>query len=272
MVKTLKRKFGGITRKLGKAVYNRSRRYGPKKRIGTPNVMRLVNKVLNRKLETKMSTTTTVDGSQITHNNFVYLDTASTIFRLDSGTGDPMVGTGNRIGDEVTIKGINIKMMVELNERYSDVTFRFFLIRSAKGDSPTRDTIFKGQSGNKMLDGLNTERYTFLIKKTFKVRAPNSSTFGAQYVVETLGNSGIYQQGAADQTLTRATKIISVYIPGRKIAKGGVLKYENGSATQLKFFDYHTVLFAYSNFSTNQDQFNVGRVNDYLKTIYYTDA
>ena len=53
--------------------------------------------------------------------------------------------------------------------------------------------------------------------------------------------------------------------------KNGLIKYENGSATQVQFFDYHLVLYVYSNFTTDQDVFNVGRLND-VKTVYYTDA
>ena len=39
-------------------------------------------------------------------------------------------------------------MTIELNERYSDETFRFLFVKSAKGDILTVDTLFNGQSGN----------------------------------------------------------------------------------------------------------------------------
>ena len=64
-------------------------------------------------------------------------------------------------------------MMVELNERYSDVTFRLVFVKCAKGDVPTRDSLFTGSSGNKMLDYINKERYTVLAQKFFKIKAPN---------------------------------------------------------------------------------------------------
>ncbi len=62
-----------------------------------------------------------------------------------------------RVGDKINIKGIGIKMMVEINEQMSDVTFRLILVRSAKGDLPNRATLFRGNAGNKILDNFNTE-------------------------------------------------------------------------------------------------------------------
>ncbi len=49
------------------------------------------------------------------------------------------------------LRGISIKMMVELNERYSDVTFRMFFVKKAKGDTLTSATLFNGLSANKMV-------------------------------------------------------------------------------------------------------------------------
>lgn len=245
-----------------------TKRYGrPKKRL---NIPALVNKVLKSKIETKQSTTTITDGQEILHNNFLTLETPLTMFELNNGTTDPMNSVGTRVGDEVTLKGISMKMMVELNERFSDVTFRFMVIKSAKGDGPTRANLFRGQSGNKMIDGINTERYTIVAQKIFKMKAPNAGTAGAANTfVDPPGNYGF---NSWDPKLSRATKILRVYIPGTKFARNGVLKYENGSATQLKFFDYTCVLYAYSNYTTSQDLVNIARVNDYIKTTYYTDA
>ena len=42
------------------------------------------------------------------------------------------------IGDKITPQGYSYKMMVVLNERHPDVTFRFLFIKSA-----TIDTLFK---------------------------------------------------------------------------------------------------------------------------------
>ena len=90
-----------------------------------------------------------------------------------NGTEDENNTTGQRIGDKITLRGLKISMMTELNERYSDVTFRFLFVKSAKGDTPTRATLFTGNSGNKMIDTLDRERYTIIRDKWFKVKAPN---------------------------------------------------------------------------------------------------
>jgi len=230
----------------------------------------MVNKILARKMETKTSTSSVTDGTEIFHNNFIILDPTSNFLRTVNGAADPMTGDGNRIGDQITVKGISLKMMVELNERFSDVTFRLMLVRSSKGDTPTRASLFKGQSGNKMLDGVNTERYSIVFQKIFKIKAPNFGTAGG---AETTG-LGTIQLGYynSDQKLSRATRIVRVYIPGRKFGRGGTITYEDQSTSQLKFFDYTLVLFAYSNFTSSQDAVYVGRINDYIKTLYYTDA
>lgn len=255
-----------------KKVYKRNRRLGPKKTLNSvKNIRKVVDKVLSRKMETKSTTSTSTDGVQILHNSFVNIDPTTSFFQTSHNVADPMNGFGHRIGDQVTIKGISMKMMIELNERYSMATFRLILVRSAKGDTPDRSTLFRGQSGNKMLDGFNTERYTIMFSKTFTIRAPNQATIGPTGTVDLLP-AGYNAATSADQVLSRGTRIVKIYIPGTKFGKGGTIQYESQNTQQTKFFDYNLLLFAYSNFTTSQDIFNVGRVNDYIKTVYYTDA
>ena len=65
---------------------------------------------------------------------------------------------GQRIGDKIKLTGVSIKFMTELNERYSDVTFRCLIVKAAKGDVPTWSTLVNGLSGNKMRDKIKRER------------------------------------------------------------------------------------------------------------------
>lgn len=233
---------------------------------------RAVLKELNKKSETKNSCFTKTDGLEIFHNNFVECDgnLVKTTQGIASGEA---TDTGNRIGDKIWIKGVAIKMMVELNERYSDVTFRLLVLRCGRNDTPSRATLFNGLSGNKMLDTINTERYSILFQKYFKIKAPNPvavSTDGtSSTIVNTVNNAGIFV-GNTNQALSRSTKIVKAWIPGAKIAKGGVLTYEDGTENP-KFFDYKVVLYAYSNYSTSQDLWYVGRLNDYIAVMYYKD-
>lgn len=179
--------------------------------------------------------------------------------------------TSNRLGDEIMLKGVSLKGMVELNERFSDVTIRILVVKCAKGDTPTRATLFTGTSGNKMLDTLQTERYTVIAQKYLKLKAPNTGTQGPAVSDAIFGPPGNVRASDADTVLSRATKIWKMWIPGTKFKKNRKIVYENG-LTQTKFFDYHVLMYAYSNYSTNQDVWYVARSNDYIKTMYYKDA
>lgn len=238
-------------------------------------VRRAITKQFNKKVETKHCLYTASDGTEISHNNFVTLSSA--LLATTQGVTDPdNTNTQCRIGDNINLKGVSIKMMLELNERYSDVTFRILVIKCAKGDVPTRATLFCGISGNKMLDKIDTERYTVVAQKFLKIRAPNngaSNNSGQTTEVSTLGqNAGIEypSTGYNNPSLSRATSLVKMWIPGTKFSKTGVIQYENNSA-QVKFFDYYVLCYAYSNYTTLQDIWNVGRINDYFHELYFKD-
>lgn len=206
---------------------------------------------------------------EISHNNFVVM--TNTPLQTIQGDGDQDASQGQRIGDKINLKGLSIRFMTELNERYSDCSFRFLFVKSAKGDTPTLTTLFNGISGNKMLDTLNRERYTILKDQWFKIKAPNNSTFAGRYTLSG-SDSGVNYRDDPKEQLSRATKITKIWIPGNKIVKSGVIQYEDNS-TQIKFFDYHCLLFAYSNFSTSSaGGWYVGRLNDFVIQMYYKDA
>lgn len=238
-------------------------------------VRRAVAKSINKNIETKTACYSTTDGNQLSHNNFISMTT--NILATTQGTNDPITSNQNcRIGDIINLKGVSIKFMVELNERYSDATFRLLVIKASKGDTPTRATLYNGLSGNKMLDTINTERYTILFQKYFKLKAPNmvptSTTGTTAEVSDGITNAGIeYTQTANMAALSRATRIVKVWIPGKRFVKSGIIKYEDNSS-QTKFFDYHVVLYSYSNYTTAQDLWNIARLNDYVQQVYFKDA
>lgn len=235
----------------------------------------IVQKTMNKNVETKTACYSTTDGNQIAHNNFISM--TPQILATTQGVQDPTTSNQDcRIGDEIKLKGVSLKMMVELNERYSDVTFRLLVIKAAKGDVPTRATLFNGLSQNKMMDTINTERYTVMFQKYFKMRAPghgvSNGSGGTTEVSEIpFGNAGIEYAPVTYNVISKGTKIVKVWIPGRRFARSGIIKYEHGSS-QPKFFDYHVLLYAYSNYVTNQDVWNVARLNEYVQQLYYKDA
>lgn len=235
-----------------------------KKRTARPNIKKIVNQVLNRNLETKRSNFSSTDGVQIFHNNFITPD--GSLLYTTQGTADPMNNdAGGRIGDEIMLKGISLKFMLEVNERYTDVTFRILVVKCAKGDQPTRATLFTGLSGNKMLDTINKERYTVLAQKWVHVKN------GGVGMLSPEGAAGEGNNTNSQLVNSRPTRIVKMWVPGSKIVRSGKVIYENGSV-QPKFFDYQVLVYAYSNYSTLQDVYYVGRLNDYVKQIFYKDG
>jgi len=233
-----------------------------KKRVARPSIKKIVQAAINKNLETKTTVYSSPDGVQIFHNNFITMD--STVLATEQGVMSNDSGSWSRVGDEIMLKGVSLKFMLEVNERFTDVTFRILVVRCAKGDVPTRATLFNGLSGNKMIDTLNRERYTVIAQKYWSRKGDLTMISGPGLPGE--GNNTNSQIASS-----RATKIIKMWIPGAKFGRGGKIQYENGS-TQVKFFDYHVLCYAYSNYSTLQDEFYVGRVNDYVKQIYFKDG
>lgn len=230
-----------------------------------------VRRAIAKNIETKRSNFSNVDGYEIAHNSFQLID--SSILFTTQGVNDPnTANTANRIGDEVNLKGVAFKMMLELNERYSDITYRILVVKSAKGDTPTSANLFNGLSGNKMLDTLNTERFTIIHRVVGKIVSNNPGAVAGLAGIGNVG-SGLFDNGNGQVApYSRATKIVKFYIPGEKFVRGGRLIYENGGG-QPKFFDYTVLVYAYSNYSTSEALgFNVARINDYIKVMYYKDA
>lgn len=216
---------------------------------------------ITRTIETKEGTRR-IDNVQLAHNNL-------TVFNLNpfyssNGTGDPMEqNTMNRIGDQITVKGLLIKFFIETSLQRSNVHFKFYLVRMAKGDTLDRTTFFKNCAGNKMIDQANTERFTILAGRTVRVTTPNNAPTS---LVIASGVPNATTQGIA------GTRIVSMWVPGRKFGRGGTVQYEPGSQTQTKFFDYKLCCVAYDWYGTPQDTNNVGFVNDGYMKLYFKDA
>lgn len=168
----------------------------------------------------------------------------SALLTTFQGTGDIEDGTGQCIGDKLTLQRVVIKGMLELNKWYSDVSIKVIVIRSAKGDTPTQGTMWQGASGNKMLDTFNTERFTILKSKFIKLKAPNMAIISAGGTAQTTGSG--WTEGTSATRQSRATRLFTLSIPGKRFVRSGILQYENGSP-QPKFFDYYLAFFAYSN-------------------------
>lgn len=233
-----------------------------------PSVTQRVDQ-LYRMIETKEACRKSQVNVALPHNQVtVVLDSGGStplnIMTISGGISDPMeANAGNRVGDQISIKGIMIKGFMENALARPKVFYRIMLLRGAKGETFSRSTIFKGDSDNKMIDQINTERFTIIAQKVFTVSAANVAASGAEALngaplISTAGGQG--------------TKTFKLWIPGTKFGRGGNIQYENGSATQVKFYDYRLCIVVYDWYGTPQDVNNVGRINEIYSKTYFKDA
>ena len=239
-------------------------------------IQAVVRRALKLNLETKNSCITATDGTECQHNNIIVLNNNIMATTVGASDGNPSLSAqkGQRIGDQITLQGISIRGMVELNQRFSQAHCRIFVVKSAKGDAPTYDNLWMGISANKLLDHYNSERFTIIKSIIVKLSAPNKGTLqteqGSQSGLYGVGNSSANQ----GDVMSRATKIFKMWIPGSKIAKNGIVQYEH-NGEQVKFFDYYLVMYSYSNYSTASTTplvYNCTRINDTVIQLYFKDA
>lgn len=242
-------KSSGVTNKMRRRVFKR------------PRLTQRVNE-LYRMIETKEGTRS-LPKQDLYHNRIFMW--AQNPFELPNGTSDPMQSnSGTRIGDSIAIKGLMIKAFFENALGRAKVFYRVMLIKSAKNDSPNAlSTLFKGDSNNKMIDQVNTERYTIIAQKTFSLSTSNNAptVVGGTGVPSVATPAGI------------SSKIIKMWIPGRKFGRGGVIRYENESQ-QCKFFDYRIVILVYDWYGTPDGGAGniVGVCNEMYTKLYFKDA
>jgi len=263
----LKRKYSSMARgSRGSRMSSRYqktgyRKYGNKiRRLGYKGGAVARIQRIERTIETKESQFS-LANQQVAHNN-VYIWTQNPLETNYGTPTDPMAGLAPRIGDQITVKGLAASFFVEGSLQRSKVHFRIMLLKGPRGASFTRADIFKGMSGNKMIDQLNTEKYTVITQRRFDVSPPNSSPQSLSVITGVPASSGPGITG---------NKIVNFWIPGRKFGRDGVVKYENGTGF-LKFYDYRWVILAYDWYGTPQDTNNVGYVNEAWSKIYFKDA
>ena len=183
------------------------------------------------------------------HNNLTVLtdSTGATFnpFMSNQGVTDPMSSNAlTRIGDQIAVRGLKFKFFVEGSLGRTKVYFRFMLIKMAKGDTLNRTTFFKEAANNKMIDQYNRERFTIIAQKTFSVSAPNPTAL-------TVAANGV----PASATVSGITgnRIFTMWVPGKKFGRNGVIQYENGQPGQVKFYDYRLAVVAYDWYGTPQN-------------------
>jgi len=122
-----------------------------------------------------------------------------------------------------------------------------------------------------MLDTFNTERFTILHTQYVKMRAPNLGMIASG--IQDLGSGNFIAPSLAPR-MSRSTKIVQFYVPGTKFSRNRILQYEN-QTSQIKFFDYHFIIYAYGNYGSVDGAavaFNVAYLNDCFIRMHYKDA
>lgn len=185
------------------------------------------------------------------------------IFAKSNGTDDPMNGNALVIiGDQISLKGVKATFMLENSPQRSRVFYRIMFLRGPRG--ATFLDLFKGISGNKMIDQFNTEKYKIIASKRVTVSSANAAmglvAFGKPYIDNA---TGVVYGGEAQ-------KIVNFWIPGKAITKSGNLQYENNSSN-VKFYDYRWVMLCYDMYGALETD-DVGRINEGYFKIYFKDA
>lgn len=224
----------------------------------TKGLANAIKKIALSNCETKESLQTGTRNLGLTHNAIAVILNPVLVAQ---GTGDPMAGTTARIGDKLTIKGVLIKGMFENALNRPKVFYRIIVTRSSKGDTINASTLFKGDSSNKMIDQVNTDRFHIVAQKCFTLTSSNTTavTVNADGSVASGNPAGI------------ATKVVKMWIPGWKFGSGGELQYEDGSSAQPKLFDYRVCILVYDWYGSDGTSPTVGRVNDIYSKIYFKD-
>lgn len=267
----MKRKFSSVSKRSYKS--KGSGRGGVKRRrtrAGVSDHKRLMalSAKFNRTIETKEAQWRNNVNTALAHNN-VYVcqagvNTVLNPFNTGYGSADPMDrNSGSRVGDSITVKGLMIKGFIENSLSRPKVYYRVMLVKAAKGDTIDRSTLFKNDADNKMIDQVNTERFTILAQKIFTVSASNAMATGVSSVL-----TGTTSSASVTGIATRTFKM---WIPGSKFGRQGVMQYENNSS-QIKFYDYRIVFVVYDWFGTPQDVNNVGQINELYTKLYFKDA
>ena len=262
----MKRKFAksGTKRKVSTGG---TKRAAKRRRVTVGTLQKQVSRI-TRTIETKQAQWKTGTNVSLPHNAPVVIQNSAggdlNPIKTTPGTDDPMTAnTGSRIGDEITIRGLKVVAFFENSLNRAKVYFRLMLIKCPRGVAPNAGNgLLQGNSGNRMLDDINTEKFSVLWQKVFNISCSNAAPglVGATGVPSAATSAGI------------SSRVIKAWIPGAKFGRGGVIKYENNDAGQAKFFDYRFVVIAYDWFGTPELVNNVGQINEMYTKLFFKDA
>lgn len=171
-----------------------------KKRTYSKSLVKAVKAITLKQSETKHKTVT-FQNQNLNHNSIDDFKEQNPLRALDQG-----IDEHQRIGDEIIGKYINYKIWLSNKSDRPNVLYRIVVYRCPKDESETNHlNIYEGVSPNKMIDYINTEKYTPLFQKFVKITNDTSLESGA--------------------TLRETSKLISFSVN----LKNQKIKYENGT-------------------------------------------
>ena len=184
----------------------------------------------------------------------------------DQGNGS----NSNRIGDKVTVKGVMFTGMFENSYDRPKVFYHFMLLKCARGDLPDIDKLYQFNSTNRLIDQINTERYTIVAQRKFTISASNA----APSLANALNGAPEESDFTSVKNAGIASRLFKLWIPGKKFGNRGMVHYDE-RGTACKFFDYVPVIMTYDWFGTPSSDLvtnNVGRINSLYSKVYFKDA
>lgn len=224
--------------------------------------------------ETKTMMFTVNDNQAIGHNNFIYLENSLFALRLQTISNDfTTIPKGSVVGSRYFAKGVSFRFMLENPADRPYVIYRFMVIKAAHGNNPTRADLFEGVTGNKLLDYVDTDKYTIEFQRWIHVKAPNA---GTQSAANANGTYNAADFSGTETVMTTPKKVVKLYWPCKKHIR--LHDYSDRETIdgltdrqRPKNFNHYVLIYAYDNYITPQDLTTVGRVNDYVSKIYVKD-
>lgn len=151
--KIIKGRTGGFKKKLNRMLTKRQQ----------SGVRAIAKKVLRSSLETK-TVGKTAENVQLFHNKALY---QGALLATTQGVQDPnnQVGNSARIGDEISLRNVNIRFWLSNKLDRPNVMYKLFLFWYTEGQTLSDTLCFFTQS-NKMLDRINNENISVIDQKT----------------------------------------------------------------------------------------------------------
>lgn len=191
-------------------------------RVSSKTIARIAKNVVLKTAETKYHFVQT-ENQQLFHNTRALVN--GNLLYTAQGDGD-----NERIGDEVIAKGISMKLWVSNKNDRPNVTYRLIIVRCPYDLIPGSYSVLKGESGNCIIDAVNTNIYTVVKQKFFKIPGQTSAFDNVNFVKREM------------------SKAIQLWIPLKKQK----IKYRSDSGVLPKNERYclQAYLYAYDAFGT----------------------